>query len=121
MARGVRLALEHDAARGEIFNLGEARAWSTRAWIEQVVATSGHQIEMERVPDDAVPPDLGLTTSIRQHLVCDSSKAARMLGWVHADPSETVPRSVRWHLEHPPAEPAPDFSADDTALARAVG
>ena len=52
-------------------------------------------------------------------VVAVGSKAREMLGWVHADPAETVRRSVRWHLDHPPADPDPDFSADDAALAAA--
>jgi hypothetical protein len=76
------------------------------------------------VPDSMLPPDLGLTAAIRQHLLFRPTRAASMLGWVHADPSETVKASVGWHLEHPP-EPAPDatrddFAADDRALAEAV-
>ena len=36
-----------------------------------------------------------------------------------AGPAETIPRSVRWHLAHPPADPDQDFSPDDRALAAA--
>jgi nucleoside-diphosphate-sugar epimerase len=120
MARGVRLALESGAAAGEVFNLGEARTVTMRALIEQIVAATGQEIELARVDDRRLPPDLGLTAAIRQHLVCNSSKARERLGWVHADPSETVRRSVRWHLEHPPAEIDSDFSADDAALAASL-
>jgi len=119
MARGVRLALESEATRGEIFNLGEARTWSVRAWYEQIVAAAGAGATLVPVGGAALPPDLGLASTIRQHVLVDSSKAREMLGWVHADPFETVRRSVRWHLEHPPAESDPDFSADDAALAEA--
>jgi nucleoside-diphosphate-sugar epimerase len=120
MARGIRLALESDAAAGEILNLGERRTSTIRAWYEQILAATGAQASLVPIGDAALPPDLGLSGTVRQHLLVDSSKARDMLGWVHADPSETVPRSVRWHLEHPPAESDPDFSADDAALASAV-
>ena len=117
MARGVRLALERYDAAGEVFNLGESRTVTMRAHYEQIVAASGSSISLERVEDRLLPPDLGLTAAIRQHLLCSSAKARERLGWVHADPSECVGRSVRWHLEHPPTDPDPDFSADDAALA----
>ena len=48
-------------------------------------------------------------------------EAATLLGWRPSDPAETIPVSVRWHLENPPAEADGDFSADDRALAAATG
>jgi UDP-glucose 4-epimerase len=119
LARGIRLILESDAAAGEIFNLGEARAATISAWVEQIVAAAGGEMELVRVDERLLPPDLGLTAAIRQHLVVDSSKARRLLGWTHADPTETVAASVRWHLAHPPDELDVDFPADDRALAAA--
>jgi UDP-glucose 4-epimerase len=119
IARGVRLALESEAARGEILNLGEARTWSVRAWYEQIIRAADGLATLVPIGAAALPPDLGLAFTIRQHVLVDTSKARAMLGWVHADPRETVRRSVRWHLDHPPAETDDDFSADDTALAAA--
>jgi hypothetical protein len=40
-----------------------------------------------------------------------------MLGWSTSDPMTTLRATVRWHLDHPPEESDPDFSADDRALA----
>lgn len=119
LARGVRLALENEAAAGEIFNLGEHRTSTIRAWYEQIVAAAGAQATLVPVEQASLPPDLRLSGMFRQHLLVDSSKARATFGWVHAEPSRTVPRSVRWHLEHPPAEWDADFSADDAALATA--
>lgn len=120
MARGVRLALESNAARGEIFNLAETPTPSAREWFEQVVTASGADLELVRVPDDVLPPDLGSTGAIQQHVIMDASKAARVLGWTHADSMDGIRRSVRWHLEHPPTDASTDFSADDAALMSAM-
>jgi nucleoside-diphosphate-sugar epimerase len=120
MARGVRLALECDAAAGEVFNLGERQVTTIRAWFEQIVAATGRSLELVQVEQRHVPPDLGLTAPIRQHLICDSSKARTILGWEHDDPMATTRQSARWHLEHAPPEPDLDFSADDEALATAA-
>ena len=90
-----------------------------RGWIEQIVEAAGATLELVTVPDASLPPDLGLTGSIRQHLLFNPARAERLLGWVHADPATTVPPSVRWHLAHPPERPSSDFSADDRALAAA--
>ena len=72
------------------------------------------------VPEDLVPPDLEGTRSIAQHFLVDSRKAATLLGWRPSDPAETIPLSVRWHLENPPADADEDFSPDDRALAAAT-
>jgi UDP-glucose 4-epimerase len=120
MARGVRLALECDATTGEVFNLGERPVTTIRAWFEQIVAATGRPLELGQVEVRHIPPDLGLSAPIRQHLICDSSKARTMLGWEHDAPSDLIRRSARWHLDHSPAEPDLDFSADDAALATVV-
>ncbi|MGE3271802.1 MAG: NAD-dependent epimerase/dehydratase family protein [Chloroflexota bacterium] len=119
MARGIRLALESDAAAGQILNLGERRTGTMRAWIEAIVAATGSDMDLVTVADHLVPADLGITTAVRQHLLFDLTKAEQMLAWTHADPADGIRRSVRWHLEHPPEHSDPDFSADDLALAAA--
>src|SRR4029077_19666320 len=53
------------------------------------------------------------------HFLVDSRKAATVLGWRPSDPADTIPVSVRWHLENPPSEVDEDFSADDRALVAA--
>lgn len=127
IARGVRLALESDPStiEGEVFNLGERRTppVGLRArWI--LDAAGATDVELVRVPDDALPPDLGITGAVPQHLLVDSSKARRVLGWDEGDQLEAVRTSVEWHLAHPPdpgqAAGATDFTADDEAIARAT-
>ena len=98
IARGIRLALESDAARGEIFNLCEATCASMRVWAEQIAHAAGWDGELVRVPDAELPDELEMLGTIDQDLLVDASKAADVLGWVHADPAECVGRSVRWHL-----------------------
>lgn len=121
LAAGVRLALESDRAAGEVFNLGEARSASIGLWLRWIVEAAGAEVELVRVPDEAVPDDLMLTRSLSQHLLVDTAKARAVLGYGDTDPREAVHRSVRWHLEHPPApDGAPErFAADDRALAAA--
>jgi len=116
MARGVRLALESERAAGEVLNLCEARAWSVGWWIRQILGAAGSDAELARVPDELLPEDMELTKNWAQHFVIDPAKARELLGWIHANPSPCIERSVRWHLANPPDEPHPDFSADDRAL-----
>lgn len=118
LARGLRLAAERGP--GGVFNLAESASPTVGLWIQEILAAAGASADLVRVPEDLLPPDMGLTGEIPQPWLVDSGKAARELGWVHADWRECTARSVRWHLEHPPAEEeAVDFAADDAALAAA--
>ena len=114
VARGVRLALEADAP-GEVFNLGEPRALTVRAWAERIAAAAGARLELVTVPDGALPDDLDLTAGGLQHLLLDTSKARCELGFETSDPDAVLRRSVQWHLAHPPADGG-DLSADDALL-----
>lgn len=126
IARGVRLAIEADpaAASGEIFNFGERRSPTMGLRAQRILeaAAAAATTELVRVPDDALPPDLGILGTVAQPLLVSSDKARRVLGWEESDPAEAQRRSVAWHLAHPPADQAGagDFSADDAALERRV-
>jgi hypothetical protein len=72
--------------------------------------------ELVRVPDDMLPEDLQETGTLSQHVAASAQKARTLLGWSTSDPWESLQTTVRWHLEHPPANPNQDFSADDRAL-----
>jgi len=108
------------AAAGEIFDIGEPAVRSVRGWMTQILAAAGHEAEVVPVPEATLPDDLWITRSMSQHVLFRCEKATRLLGWRAGDPDETVARSVRWHLEHPPADTDPDFESDDRALAAAI-
>ena len=119
MARGVVAAVEADDAvvAGEIFNLGEATTPTMRLRAEQIVSAAGSAATLVEVPDEALPPDLGITAHVAQPLLVSSAKATARLGWLPSDPAAALVRTVAWHLEHPPDPDDDDFSADDAALA----
>jgi nucleoside-diphosphate-sugar epimerase len=99
------------------FNIVEPRTAPYRLFAEQILAAAeANDVELVRVRDDLLPSDLSLTGALDQYLLMDSSKARTVLGWAPADPAETLRASVRWHLDHPPADPSPDFSEDDAVL-----
>lgn len=126
IARGVRLAIEADpaVAAGEIFNFGERRSPTMALRARRILGAAGASdaVDLVRVPDEALPPDLGILGSVDQPLLVSSEKARRVLGWDETDPDEALRRSVEWHLAHPPEDQAGagDFSGDDEALARRV-
>jgi nucleoside-diphosphate-sugar epimerase len=116
----VRLAIE-SGVRGETFNLGESRTYPVGLWAQMILDAAGSDAELVRVPDDKLPDDLGLSGAVPQHLLVDSSKARRALGWSDTEPREALAASVSWHLANPPVQPDGDFTADDDALAAAAG
>jgi nucleoside-diphosphate-sugar epimerase len=130
VARGIRLVLEADHAlvAGEVFNFGERRSPTMRLRAERILEACGDVAagtELVPVPDDALPPDLGILGTVPQPLLVSSDKARHVLGWEESDPDEALRRSVQWHLAHPPAPAGAegqagsgDFSADDSALER---
>jgi len=126
VARGVRLAIESDPSLvgGEVFNFGERRSPTMALRARRILdaAGAGDTVELVPVPDEALPPDLGILGSIAQPLLVSSDKARRMLGWEESDPDDALRRSVEWHLANPPGDQAGagDFSADDAALERRV-
>jgi nucleoside-diphosphate-sugar epimerase len=120
IARGLRLALESDEAKGEIFNFGETRTYPMSQWAEMILEATGSGAELIRVRDDQLPDDLGVTGTIPQHLLVSSAKAQRVLGFSETDPREALRTTVEWHLANPPQVEDPGFEADDTALALAV-
>ena len=119
IARGLRLALETPAAAGEVFNLCEPQCAPVRLWMEQIINAAEAELELVRVPEALLPPDLEITADVAQHWMTSAEKATRLLGWTHAEPAACVRASVRWHLEHAPSAEHGDFSADDRALAAA--
>jgi nucleoside-diphosphate-sugar epimerase len=121
IARGVRLALETDAAAGQVLNLCESRTASIELWARQILHAAGAVAELVRVPDSALPEDLQLTAGVGQHILADPSRARSLLGWDPGDPIAGIRRSVAWHLAHPPPDSEAGFDADDRALARAIG
>ena len=117
IAAGTKLAIESESVAGEIFNLGETVTYPMGLWTQMILDAAGSNAELVRVDDDKLPDDLDLTGAVQQHLLCDCSKARRVLGFEDTDPREALKVSVRWHLDNPPEQPKDDFSADDDALA----
>lgn len=115
IARAIRLALDNPSVTG-VLNLCEDRSYSMRLWARMILEAAGSDAELVRVPDDTLPEDLQETGNMAQHVAASAQKARRVLGWTTSDPTESLGTSVRWHLEHPPANASEDFSADDRAL-----
>lgn len=117
VATAVLAALDTRAADGLALNLGERTTPTIRAWIEQIIAAAGADLQLVRVPDQHLPPDLGLLGAPAQHLLVTSERAQHLLHWQPGDPAARVPASVRWHLQHPSQA---GWTDDDSQAERAA-
>ncbi|MEP7026940.1 MAG: NAD-dependent epimerase/dehydratase family protein, partial [Actinomycetota bacterium] len=115
VAAAVLAALETPAAAGECINVVEARTAPMQLFYAQVAAAAGG-LELVRVPDGALPPDLRSTGAASQHLLASPAKAGDLLGWQDMAGPDVLRRAVAWHLSHPPTAPGTGFAADDEAL-----
>jgi nucleoside-diphosphate-sugar epimerase len=119
VARAVLAALASDQSSGLCLNIAETQTAPMRLFYEQVISAADGCLELVRVPDETLPPDLRESGALSQHLLASSARAAATLGWRDTAGLGVLRRAVSWHLAHPPPDPDNDFSADDAALARA--
>lgn len=104
VACAVLAAIDTRAADGHPLNIGERTTPTMRAWVEQIIAAAGADLQLVRVPDQHLPPDLALLGAPAQHLLATTERAQHLLGWHPADSADRVLASVRWHLQHPSSE-----------------
>jgi len=119
VALAVALALENKKAIGEIFNVGEAQTLTMKQWAEAIAAAMGKELEVAVVPDELLPNHLQDFATHQQHIVGDTSKIRRMLGYKEKYPlEERIKRTVQWQLKHPPRDHQAqfDYEAEDWAL-----
>jgi len=116
MARGARQVLESSSTAGMALNLCEDRTFSMAMWSRMILEAAGSNAELVGVADDVLPEDLKPTGTMTQHICASAHRARTLLGWTTSDPGETLRTTVRWHLDHPPADADSDFSSDDLAL-----
>lgn len=121
VATGVLAALDRPEAAGLAVNLGEPATVPIREWLEQILRSAGARLELVRVPEPALPPELALTGAPAQHVLASVARAQELLGWSPGAPEARVADSVRWHLDHPPATAwtEEDTDRDEAALRRA--
>lgn len=118
IATGVLAALDTRGADGLAVNLAEPQTVPIVSWYEQIIQAADADLELVRVPDQALPPDLALSAAHAQHILACVSLAEQLLGWAPADPASRVSESVLWHLANPSDKPwtDADSNVDDDAL-----
>jgi nucleoside-diphosphate-sugar epimerase len=118
VASAVLAALATRAADGQALNLGERATPTMSAWVQQIITAAQADLQLVRVPDQLLPPELALLAAPAQHLLAATERAQQLLNWQPADPHTRVHESVQWHLTHPTHTPwtDQDTALDDAAL-----
>ena len=121
VAQAVLCALGTRRAAGQCLNIVEGQTAPMRLFYQQVISAAGASLELVRVPDEVLPPDLRETGTLSQHLLVSPLKARDVLGWTAtaSASAQVLERAVAWHLRHPPDDADTGFTADDEALAAA--
>jgi len=103
-AHCVLLALETDAAAGEIFNCGDDEQFSLRQWTEIVLGVTGGNLEIIGLPDSLnhVASHFALYGgSMFNNALVNTQKARTMLGYRDVIPArEAIVRCTRWWIDN---------------------
>ena len=128
LAHAVLLAVDNEAAAGQVFNCGDEECLTTRQVVELVADELQHDWEVLDLPLDLAAPARPLVMADRTtHRVMDLAKTKSVLGYDDVVPArEAVRRTARWLMEHPPApggmeeralEDPFDYAAEDQLAA----
>lgn len=122
IAEVVALAVEDASTQGTVMNIAEPTTPSIEQWMLQIVSAMDTKIELVRVSENALPPDLMLTRAHKQHVLADTQLAETRLLRHRFSLEARVSQSVAWHLQHRTWTPWTDEDAatDDRALRHAL-
>ena len=105
-AHALLLAIDNPtASRGQVYNVSDERAFSTRDWVRMIAQAMHKDLEFVEIPFSVLLDDF--TGAPAQalfpfHQVVDISKIKTQLGYRDAVPPEKgLETSVQWLLEHP--------------------
>jgi nucleoside-diphosphate-sugar epimerase len=124
VACAIAVAATNDAAKGRVYNVGEADALDELAWARLVTQVAGWEGELVPLPDELVPVHLRIPGNVAQDWVADTSAIRRELGYSERiSREEGVRRTIAWERATP-AGFVPyrfDYAAEDAVLARPRG
>ena len=118
-AAAIALAATDDRARGRVYNVGEQEHPSESEWVRRLADTIGWSGRILSLPPDQLPEHLKDDTCWEHHLVVDSGRIRRELGYAEiADPAEALRQTIEWERANPPEiDPkAFDYAAEDAAI-----
>jgi nucleoside-diphosphate-sugar epimerase len=121
VAAAIALAVTDERSLGRIYNVGEVEAFTVAEWVRKIGQAAQWNGKVVVVPQDRLPTHLTPDINTAQHLVVDTCRIRKELGYnepVLQD--EALRRTIAWERAHPPDRIDPkqfDYAAEDTALA----
>jgi nucleoside-diphosphate-sugar epimerase len=120
VAAAIALAVMNERARGRIYNVGEKDALTEAEWVRAIGQAVGWEVEVIAVPKDLLPAQMAGDYALEHHLVVDSSRARRELGYnEEVTREDALKRTIEWERANPPEEIDPqqfDYAAEDAVL-----
>lgn len=120
VAWAIALAVTREEAAGRVYNVGEAGALSTAAWVRAIGQAAGWAGRVVTVPQDRLPDSLRSPGNYAQDVVVDTTRIRRELGYTERVPrAGALRRTVAWERAHPPERVDPaqfDYAAEDRVL-----
>ncbi len=121
VAAAIALAVTDDRSAGRVYNVGETDPLSEAGWVREIGLAAGWSGRVIAVPRERLPTHLVTDVNTGQHLVVDTTRIRRELGYREPVPrDEALRRTVAWERAHPPdtADPGQfDYAAEDAVLA----
>lgn len=122
VAFGIVLATERQTCIGQVYNVGSLRTRTIGAWVQAIGDVMGWEGELVYLPDEELPAHLRTTYNYQQHILYDTTKIRRELGYYElTDPAEALQRTVEWQRDHPPDNGSAsrlNYEAEDAVLRR---
>lgn len=120
VADAIALAVTTERAARRIYNVAERETLSEREWIQAIARVAGWKGEVLVLEKSDMPEHLADDAPYENHLVSDSSRIRRELGFEErVGRDEALRRTVEWERENPPAEINQaqfDYAAEDAAV-----
>ena len=102
MASAVALAATDERAAGQVYNVGEPEALTEAEWVGRIGRAAGWAGAVLTLPEDRLPEHLRAPFDWRHHLVGDTGKLRRELGYAErVPPDEAMARTVAWERRNP--------------------
>jgi nucleoside-diphosphate-sugar epimerase len=119
VARALALCVTEDTAAGRVYHVAEADNRSMSEFITDIGTAARWAGDIVQVPNGTLPGPWN-AYRVEQHLMLDSTRIRRELGYREIVPrDEAMRRTIEWERVHPP-EPIPagtfDYDAEDRAL-----
>ncbi|MBD0369342.1 MAG: NAD-dependent epimerase/dehydratase family protein [Pyrinomonadaceae bacterium] len=120
VADAIALAVTTERAMGRIYNVAERDALTEREWLQSIARIAGWNGEILLLENSDMPEHLADDAPYENHLVSDSSRIRRELGFEErVGRDEALRQTIEWERENPPTEINQaqfDYAAEDAAV-----